>query len=68
MPRRIRKGIRIGPNRVRVLLAGARNRKKHLILFSIILDPASNQKVHLIQIKLLKRTDKDSRFFSLGFL
>ena len=68
MPHKVRKMIMIGPCRVRAP-ARARNRKKHtIILFSIILDPASNQKVHLIQIKLLKRTDKDSRFFSLGFL
>ncbi len=40
MPRRERKGIRIGRHRVRAL-AGARNRKKHpLKLFSIILIPA----------------------------
>ena len=45
LPCRVRKEIRIGPHRVRT----ARNMKKHhLKLFSIILDPALNQEVHLI--------------------
>ncbi len=46
---RFRKGIRIGPSRVREPPTEAKNRKKHhLKLFSVILDPALNQKVHLI--------------------
>ena len=53
MPRRVRKRLRIGPAELEPP-AGARNRKKHpLNLFPIILYPALNQKVHLIQILYL---------------
>ncbi len=49
MLRMVRKWIRIGPICL-VPPAGARNKEKHLFkLFSIILDPALNQKVHLIR-------------------
>ena len=55
MPRRVRKWIRIVTRKVRAP-AGARIMKKHpLNLFSIIIDPALNQEVNLIQ-KLPKKT------------
>ncbi len=44
------KGLGLGPLGLE-LPAGPRNRKKHFLkLFSIILDPALKQEVHLIQI------------------
>ena len=49
LPRRFRKGIRIGPCRVRAPSKVQKQGKKHsLILFSIILYPALNREVHLI--------------------
>jgi len=62
---------RIGPRRIRAPPTEARNRKKQpLKLFPIILDPALNQKVHLIQILLQKNlhTKKEKGLNSYFYL
>ncbi len=66
-PARLEKMIRIGPRRVKAPV-GSRNRNKHhLKSFSIILDPASNQKVHLIHI-LITLTLGKRKLELLGFV
>ncbi len=47
MPRRDRKGIRIGPRKV--IAQGLEIEKHPLNVFSIILDPAFYREVHLIE-------------------
>ncbi len=56
LSRRVRKEIRIGPRRVTAPPAGARNRIKNRKLFSIILDPALNQEVHLFPFLNIKNS------------